>query len=582
MWEEQFERPLDSCITFANEIDLAFPATTEVIENFEASGNYPTRSEAKGFYSRFCHLVECRFLKLWIMATVQHLTSRNISSSQRTCWQQISQSATIVDREEEFMTSESTDASASSPVQGSPPGAAEAAPESSMRRLATTALAGTSIEWYDFFLYGTAAALVFPRLFFPADMPPLVALLASFSTFAVGFLARPIGGILFGHFGDRAGRKAALVTALLMMGGATTLIGALPSYETVGAAAPLMLVILRFIQGLAIGGQWGGAMLLVTESAPANKRGFYGAFAQAGAPVGVILANLAFLLVSTNLSEADFMSWGWRLPFLASVILIGLSIYVQLRLEDTPAFRQLQKLKTRNDQVAIEAMADKVSSTTAISAATVEVDSRRSPVLEAIRLYPRQIVLAAGAFLAVQVTFYILIAFVIAYGSNPETLNLPRDTMLWAVLIGSIVQIPVLFASAAWSDRHGRRGIYMLGAVLGGLWAFCLFPLIDTGSFLWIVVGIGGGQAFLSMMYGPQAAFLAELFATHVRYSGVSLGYQLGAIVGGALAPVIATALLAEFGNTVYISAYMALASALTLISVIMLSETYKNDLHSQ
>ncbi len=432
-----------------------------------------------------------------------------------------------------------------------------------MRKLALTSLAGTSIEWYDFFLYGTAAAIVFPRLFFAADMPPLVALIASFSTFAVGFLARPIGGILFGHFGDKVGRKAALVTALLMMGGATTLIGLLPTHAMIGAAAPLLLVILRFVQGLAIGGQWGGAMLLVTENAPANKRGFYGAFAQAGAPVGVILANLAFLLVSTNLSDEDFMSWGWRVPFIASIVLIGLSIYVQTHLEDTPSFKKLKALKEAHDRDDPKTYAE----------------MRRSPVLEVIRDYPRQIVLAAGAFLAVQVTFYILIAFVIAYGSNPETLNLSRDTMLLAVLIGGFAQIPVLFLSGAWSDRFGRRGVYMLGAVLGGIWAFALFPLIDTGEFLWIVVGICGGQVFLSMMYGPQAAFLAELFATHVRYSGASLGYQLGAILGGALAPVFATALLAEFGSTVYISAYMALASVITLVSVWLLTETYQNKL---
>ncbi len=444
--------------------------------------------------------------------------------------------------------------------------ATDVAPERSMRKLAMTALAGTSIEWYDFFLYGTAAAIVFPKLFFSPDMPPLVALLASFSTFAVGFLARPIGGIVFGHFGDRVGRKSALVTALLVMGGATTLIGFLPTYATIGAAAPLFLVLLRFAQGLAIGGQWGGAMLLVTENAPTNKRGFYGAFAQAGAPMGVIMANLAFLLVSTNLPEDDFMSWGWRLPFIASVVLIGLSIYVQIHLEDTPAFKKLKALKEEHDANAPPKPYSEI---------------RRSPVLEVVRTHPRQIVLAAGAFLSVQVTFYILIAFVIAYGTNPDTLNLPRDTMLFAVLIGSLAQFPAIFGSAIWSDRYGRRGVYMLGAVLSAVWAFFLFPLIDTGEFLWIVVGICGGQVFLSMMYGPQAAFLSELFATHVRYSGASLGYQLGAIVGGALAPVIATALLAEFGDTRYISAYMAVAAVVTLVCVLMLTETYRNDLNS-
>ncbi len=431
-----------------------------------------------------------------------------------------------------------------------------------MQKVAMTSLAGTSIEWYDFFIYGTAAALVFPRVFFPADMPPMVALIASFGTFAVGFIARPVGGIFFGHFGDRVGRKKALITALMMMGVATTAIGCLPTYMMMGAAAPVLLTLLRFVQGLAIGGQWGGAMLLVTENAPANRRGYYGAFAQAGAPVGMILANLAFLLVSGVLPDEDFISWGWRLPFLMSVVLIGLSLYVQIHLEDTPAFKELQRLQAAN------------------LAATGKPEVRRggSPVIDALRRHPREIFLGAGAFLSVQVTFYILVAFVVAYGSSPAGLGLSRDMLLSAVLISSVVQIPTLFAAAAWSDRHGRRGVYMLGAVLVGLWSFALFPLIDTGEFIWIVVAITGGQVFLSLMYGPQAAFLAELFTTEVRYSGASLGYQIGAILGGALAPTVATALWTTYG-TVYVSVYIAFASVLTLISVVLLTETHGRDL---
>lgn len=435
---------------------------------------------------------------------------------------------------------------------------AHSAPEPTMRKVAMTSLAGTSIEWYDFFLYGTAAALIFPTAFFPADMPPMAALIASFGTFAVGFVARPVGGILFGHFGDRVGRKKALVTALMMMGGATTIIGLLPTYETMGVAAPILLTILRFVQGLAIGGQWGGAMLLVTESAPPNKRGYYGAFAQAGAPLGVILANLAFILVSGVLPEEDFTTWGWRIPFLMSVILIGLSMYVQLHLEDTPAFKELQRRREAESQED------------AVGKSKVRGGS---PVLDALRKHPREIFLGAGAFLSVQVMFYILIAFVVAYGSSPAGVGLPRDTMLMAVLIGSIAQIPALFLSSIWSDRHGRRGVYMLGAVLVGVWAFALFPLIDTGEFLWIALAISVGQVCLSMMYGPQAAFLAELFSTEVRYSGASLGYQIGAILGGALAPTIATALWLTYG-TVYVSVYIAVASALTLVCVFLLSET--------
>lgn len=429
-----------------------------------------------------------------------------------------------------------------------------------MRRVALTALAGTSIEWFDFFLYGTAAALVFPTLFFAEDMPPLVSLIASFSTFAVGFLARPVGGVLFGHFGDRFGRKRALVAALLIMGIATTLIGCLPSYAAVGALAPILLILLRFVQGLAVGGQWGGAMLLVTEHAPGHRRGYYGAFAQAGAPVGLILANLSFLIVTTSVSQDAFMAWGWRIPFLASVALIGLSLYVQLRLEDTPAFRELESASQGG-------------------AAPV---SRPSPVLQALRRYPREIALGAGAFVAVQVTFYILIAFVVAYGTNPAGLGLSRATLLTAVLISSVVQIPALFVSAAVSDVYGRRGVYMAGAALLGLWGFVLFPMIDTGSPLLITVAVSVGQLLVGMMYGPQAALLAELFSTEVRYSGASLGYQLGAILGGALAPVIATAILAASGSTLGISVYIAFACAVTFASVWALAETHRNDLRSR
>ncbi len=447
----------------------------------------------------------------------------------------------------------------------------------SVRKVALTALAATSIEWYDFFLYGTAAALIFPTVFFPAEMPPLVSQLASFSTFAVGFIARPIGGIVFGHFGDRVGRKRALVTALLMMGIATTLIGCLPSYALAGALAPLLLIVLRFVQGLAIGGQWAGAVLLATESAPPGQRGFYGSLAQTGAPIGTILANLAFLLVSTSLTDQAFLAWGWRVPFLASVVLIALGLYVQLRLEDTAAFRELRALKERRDA---EAAAERArQSRIGIEAARAELAAERqpSPVLEAVRTYPKQIALAAGSFIAAQVTFYILVAFVIAYGSGASGLGIPRSTMLVGVLIGAVVMIPGVIVAAVVSDRHGRRGVIMLAAAALALWGFALFPLIDTRSLLWISVGIGVGQVLVGAMYGPQAAFFAEIFETRVRYSGASLGYQLGGILGGGLAPIIATALLARYGNTTGISVYIALACLVSFVSVRWLKETYRN-----
>lgn len=430
-----------------------------------------------------------------------------------------------------------------------------------MRAVALTSLAGTSIEWYDFFLYGTAAALVFPSAFFP-ESTPTMALILSFGTFAFGFIARPVGGILFGHFGDRVGRKRALVIALWMMGLASTLIGLLPTFATIGIAAPILLSFLRFVQGLAIGGQWGGAMLLVTESAPADQRGYYGAYAQAGAPAGVILANLAFILVSSSMSEQAFFDWGWRVPFLSSVVLIGISMYVQLSMEETAAFRALQLAKEKR-----------------LSEQGGRPEIRRSPIIEALIKYPRRIALAAGAFLSIQVAFYILIGFILAYGSDIAGPAIPRDTLLWAVLIASIIQIPSQFWAASYSDRHGRRGIFMWGALLTAVWSFLLFPLVDTGNFWLVVLAISGGLTFLGLMYGPQAAFFTELFSTEVRYSGASLGYQIGAIVGGAFAPTIATILWREYA-IVWVSVYMAVASLLSLLSVKLLTETFDSELN--
>ena len=430
--------------------------------------------------------------------------------------------------------------------------------QQNMRRVAMTSLAGTSIEWYDFFLYGTAAAVIFPKAFFPQELPTMILLIISFSTLAVGFLARPLGGIIFGHFGDRIGRKRTLVVALMMMGVATTLIGFLPTYASIGIAAPLLLVALRFIQGLAIGGQWGGAMLLVTESAPSDQRGWYGAYAQAGAPMGVILANLAFIGVSSSMSDEAFMDWGWRLPFIASIVLIGISMYIQLKIEDTEAFRSLSDAQSTDDKPA----------------AAVE----RSPVVEAIRKYPKRIILAAGAFLSVQVTFYILIAFVIAYGMNSPSVELSRDTMLTAVLVAAAIMVPTQFYFSGLSDRIGRKNVYRWGAILTGIWGFILFPLIDTGDPMMIGFAITMGLLFLGMQYGPQAAYFTELFSTEVRYSGASLGYQIGAILGGALAPTIAVLLWNEFG-IFYVSVYIAIAALLTLWSLSQLEETKGNSL---
>ena len=297
-------------------------------------------------------------------------------------------------------------------------------------------------------------------------------------------------------------------------------------------------------------------MLLVTESAPSDQRGYYGAFAQAGAPIGVILANLALIVTSALVSEEFFNTWGWRIPFLASAVLILISMYIQLNLEDTKAFRELSKNKKPEEKVSLT----------------------KSPVIEAIRKYPKRICLAAGAFLSVQVTFYILIAFMLAYGVSSA--NMARDDMLSAVLIASAIMVPIQFVFSSYSDKHGRKGIFMLGAILSGIWAFAIFPLVDTGNYWLIVLAITGGLIFLAMMYGPQAAFFTELFSTEVRYSGATLGYQFGAIVGGAFAPTIAVKLWTDF-DIFWVSVYIAFAALLTLLSVMALTETYQSDLNS-
>jgi metabolite-proton symporter len=427
--------------------------------------------------------------------------------------------------------------------------------ENSIVKVALTSAAATSIEWYDFFIYGTAAALVFPTLFFSADLPPAVAQIAAFSTFAVGFIARPLGGVVFGHFGDRYGRKRALVVALLIMGAATTLIGLLPSYQTIGVAAPLLLVLFRFAQGLAIGGQWGGAALLAIESAPPGRKGFYGSFAQIGVPVGVVLANLVFLVMTATLAPEAFQAWGWRVPFLLSVALVALGLYVQLVLEDSPEFKALA--------IAEEKVISKQAKV-----------RERSPLLKVIVKHPKEILLAAGSFVASNGCFYIIITYAVAYAT--ANLGVPRSTILWAVLLGALIAAPTLLITGAFSDRFGRRGVFMAGALLSGLWAFPFFMLINTGAFPFMLLAVTVALILMNMMYGPQAALFAELFSTEVRYSGASLGYQLGAILGGGFAPMIAAALLAEYNSAMAISGYMAALCAVSLVSIILIAETNK------
>jgi metabolite-proton symporter len=415
-------------------------------------------------------------------------------------------------------------------------------------KVALTAAAGASIEWYDFFVYGTAAALVFPKLFFPADIPPFVAQMAAFSTFAVGFIARPLGGVLFGHFGDLIGRKKALVTALVMMGLGTAAIGFLPSYAKAGVLAPALLVLLRFLQGLAVGGQWGGAALLAIENAPASRRGYYGSFVQIGVPLGVLLANVIFLVIGAKVAPDAFQAWGWRIPFLLSLILVAIGIYVQFNLEESAEFDQEER--------PVEPQAARAPS--------------RSPILTVLASHPVEIFLAGGAFIANNTCFYIAITYVVAYGAT--TLHLPKTLMLTSLMIGSVIMIPALVLCGWISDFWGRRPPFILGAALTGLWAFAFFPLIETGAPWAVTLSITVELLLISLMYGPQAALFAELFPVEVRYSGASLGYQLGSVVGGGFAPIIATALYAHWKSSVSIAIYLFITCVVSLVCTLLLS----------
>ncbi|MEV8610781.1 MFS transporter [Amycolatopsis sp. NPDC051373] len=404
---------------------------------------------------------------------------------------------------------------------------------STLRRSVLVSLAGSAIEWYDFFVYASATALVFGKIFFPAS-DPLAGTLLAFSTFAVGFVVRPVGAALFGHFGDRVGRKPALVTAMLTMGLATTAVGLVPPYASIGAAAPVLLVVLRLVQGLALGGQWGGAVLLVTENAPPARRGFYGSFAQLGVPIALILANVVFLVASTALPEDAFLTWGWRIPFLLSVLLVVVALYAQSRVaEHAPAAPR---------------------------------GGGRAPLVEILRRYPRQIVLAAGATMVGGTSYYLLAVYLVSYAT--DHLHQPRGTVLIGVLVSAAVCAVAMPAFAAWSDVVGRRRIFLAGAVLFALWAFPLIRLVETGSPVLVGLGLVVGQVFFAMTYGPAPALFAELFGERVRYTGISLGYQIGSVLGGAFAPIIATALLAGTNWSGSIALYAIAVCGISFVAV--------------
>ncbi|PZG10793.1 MFS transporter [Nonomuraea aridisoli] len=414
----------------------------------------------------------------------------------------------------------------------------------SIKKIVAASLIGTTIEWYDFFLYGSAAALVFNQLFFP-ESDPLTGTLLSFLTYAVGFVARPLGGLIFGHFGDRVGRKTLLVVSLLMMGAATFLIGCLPTYETLGPAAALLLTALRLVQGFALGGEWGGAVLIVSEHGDTARRGFWASWPQAGAPGGNLLATGVLAALAAWQPEEAFLAWGWRVPFLLSGVLVLIGLWIRLTISESPVFQQAPP-------------------------------EEKAPIVGVLRHHGKDVVVAIGARLAENISFYLLTVFVITYATTNDIAN---STVLNAVLIASAIHFVTIPMWGALSDRIGRRPIYLAGAAGIGVWIFAFFPLVDTGNFLAITLAVTVGLLFHGMMYGPQAAFFSELFGTRMRYTGVSIGAQLSAIVAGALAPVIAVALLRSYGSSVPISIYLGLAAVLTLTAVYAARETQGSDL---
>ncbi len=422
-------------------------------------------------------------------------------------------------------------------------------PPARIGKVVGASLIGTTIEWYDFFLYGSAAALVFNKLFFPTE-DELTGTLLAFLTYAVGFVARPLGGLVFGHYGDRLGRKRLLVISLLMMGGSTFLIGCLPTYAALGAGAPLLLTVLRLVQGFALGGEWGGAVLLVSEHGDPRNRGFWASWPQAGAPGGNLIATGVLALLAAVQPDDAFLAWGWRIAFLLSGVLVLIGLWIRLTVTESPVFQE-----------ALER----------------QEPTPKAPIVGVLRHHWRDVLVAMGARMAENVSYYVITAFVLVYGTTAA--GLPKGTVLNAVLIGSAFHFVTIPLWGALSDRIGRRPVYLLGAVGVGLWAFAFFPLIDTKNFALVTVAVTVGLLLHGAMYGPQAAFFSELFATRMRYSGVSIGYQLASIAAGGVAPLIAVALLDAYGSSVPISVYVVAAAILTIIAVIASRETRDRDL---
>jgi MFS family permease len=423
-----------------------------------------------------------------------------------------------------------------------------ASDRSESRRVALASAAGTTIEWYDFFIYGTAAAVVFGPQFFP-QVSEFAGTLAAFATFAIGFIARPLGGVVMGHYGDRFGRKFMLVWALMLMGLATLGIGLLPPYAQIGVWAPVLLTTLRFVQGFALGGEWGGAVLMSVEHAPAGRRGLFGSVVAMGLPAGIVLSNLVFIIVTTVLSPEQFGSWGWRIPFIASVVLVAVGMFVRLSVAESPVFVEVLRAGA----------------------------ARRMPVVDVLRTDARTVLLAAGSYVGISGLGYILLVYFVTYATRSLGLALPTALML--IVLASVAGAPGTMWFAHVSDRIGRRRVMQWGLGALVLWSLIFFPLVDTGSIPLIALSLCGMMFLQGAYLGPQPAVFSELFAPSIRYSGASLSLTLGTIFGGALAPFIATTLYGITGNSWLVTAYLATLSLISWLCSLGLRETYRSDL---
>jgi metabolite-proton symporter len=418
-----------------------------------------------------------------------------------------------------------------------------------VRKAAVASTVGTTIEWYDYFLYGSAAALVFPKLFFPNETT-YVGLLASFATYFVGFAARPLGAAIFGHWGDRIGRKAMLIVTLLMMGLSTTVIGILPGAAAVGVLAPTLLVLMRILQGVAVGGEWSGSVLLSMEWGNQKRRGLFGSWPQLGVAIGLILAT-ALLAVFNTISGDAFISWGWRIPFLLSLVLVGIGLYIRLRILETPMFAKVVQ----------------------------EQRVERAPVWEVIKRYPKQIVLSALARMSEQAPFYVITAFVLSYVTQPEHGGFSDNFALIGTMVAAIVELLVLPYFGHLSDRIGRKRVYLTGAALMGVWGFIYFAMLNTQIPVVVFLALALGLIPHAMQYGPQASLIAESFPTGMRYAGAGLGYQLASIVAGGPAALIATALIKHFQTGYAISVYILFCAVVTIIAVVLLPDRSQVDI---